>query len=65
MPKNWNISVQQFLKRKNDLTKLDFVYIDENGKSQTLEERYYYLSDDVKHFVSRDELEVNYDGECA
>ena len=65
LPKNWNISLQQFLKRKDDLTKLDFIYIDENGKNQTLEERYYYLSDDVKHFVSHDELEVNYDGELV
>ncbi len=66
MPKNWTISIQQFLKKKEDNGKFKFVYIDENGKNQTLQERYYYLSDDnVKNFIPREKLSVNLDGELV
>ena len=63
MPKNWNLNVSQFLIKENDPDgDLKFTYIDENGKNQVIEEKYYYLDGDNKTYVERNNLEVDLDG---
>ena len=67
MPKHWHLNVSQFLIKENDSDgDLKFTYIDENGKNQIIEEKYYYLTGDEenhKEYVSRNDLSVNLDGE--
>ncbi len=67
MPQNWHLNVNQFLIKENDSDgNLRFTYIDENGKNQIIEEKYYYLTENEenpKEYVSRKDLAVNLDGE--
>lgn len=67
MPQNWHLNVNQFLIKENDSDgNLRFTYIDENGKNQIIEEKYYYLTgneENPKEYVSRKDLAVNLDGE--
>ena len=69
----WNLNVQQYLKKidvqstsddkYNQDTTLRFEYIDATGKTQLIEEKYYYLDDEkIKHFVNRKNVEVDLDG---
>ena len=63
MPKNWHLNVNQFLIKETDPDgDLKFTYIDENGKNQIIEEKYYYLDGDDKTYVERNNLEVDLDG---
>ncbi len=57
-----NLNIQQYLIKHDDNDKLYFTYVDSNGKEQDIEEKYYYLEDDVKHYVSRSAIEVDLDG---
>ncbi len=70
--KGWNLNVQQYLKKVhstntdeeyNQDSTLCFEYIDSTGKTQLIEERYYYLDDEQKkHYVDRKDIEVDLDG---
>ncbi|HIT61871.1 MAG TPA: RHS repeat protein, partial [Candidatus Caccovivens faecavium] len=64
LPNNWNLNVNQFLiKNENDNEKLRFTYIDENGKNQIIEEKYYYIDENNKKiYVNRNQVTVDLDG---
>lgn len=65
MPKNWHLNVNQFLIKEDDPDgDLRFTYIDENGKNQIIEEKYYYTKDGEEFPVARisnDKKEENSD----
>ena len=76
-PNNWNLNVNQFLikhekvndqdstsdNKESDSENLVFTYIDENGKSQIIEEKYFYKDEDNnKIYVNRNDLKVDLDG---
>ena len=64
LPDKWSLNVNQFLiKNENDDEKLRFTYIDENGKNQIIEEKYYYKDENNKKiYVNRNQVSVDLDG---
>ena len=64
LPNNWSLNLNQFLiKEETDDGSLKFSYIDENGKNQIIEEKYYYLDENEKRvYISRTKLSVDLDG---
>ena len=54
MPKNWNLNTNQFLIKETDTDgDLKFTYVDENGKNQIIEEKYFYTKDGKEYPVER------------
>ena len=54
LPKNWSTNFNQFLiKKQSEDGSLLFDYIDENGKTQVVEESYYYTKNGKKITVKR------------
>ena len=63
MPEGWQLNVNQFLIKDTENENLLFTYIDERGKNQIIEEKYYYLNDKKeKIFVRRENLTINLQG---
>lgn len=64
LPNNWSLNLNQFLiKEETDDGSLKFSYIDENGKNQIIEEKYYYLDENEKRvYIPRTKLSVDLDG---
>lgn len=62
LPSNWHLNVNQFLIKEENSNNLSFTYIDENGKNQLIEEKYYYMNNKEKVYVNRADLELNFDG---
>ena len=76
--KKWNLNICQYLKQNNiepkselsiensenkqPIEELSFTYIDENGKEQLIEEKYYYLDNKNKVYVNRSDISVDVDG---
>ena len=64
LPEKWSLNVNQFLiKNETENDKTSYTYIDENGKNQIIEEKYYYTDDgNTKHFIEKDQITVDLDG---
>ena len=63
LPNGWHLNVNQFLiENKNEDGDLDFTFIDEQGSSQIIEEKYYYKDSNGKQYVNRENLNVDLDG---
>ncbi len=64
LPHHWSLDVNQFLiKNETEADKLSFTYINDSGKSQIIEEKYFYKDENNKKvYVTRDELSVDLDG---
>ena len=76
--KKWNLNICQYLKQNNiepkselsiensenkqPIEELSFTYIDENGKEQLIEEKYYYLDNNNKVYVNRSDISIDVDG---
>ena len=64
LPNNWKLNVNQFLIKDKDSENLKFTYVDENGNSQIIEEKYYYIDENNKKvFIGKESLSVNLDGQ--
>ncbi|MBQ3158409.1 MAG: hypothetical protein IJB98_01810, partial [Clostridia bacterium] len=65
MPSGWNLTISQFLiKEPDENGNLKFTYIDESGKNEVIEEKYYYYDEESKDnkYVAREDLIVDLDG---
>ena len=61
--KHNTLNVQQFLIKHASEDSLYFTYLDESGKEQIIEEKYYYLGEnDNKIYVPRNQLNVDLNG---
>lgn len=63
LPENWSLNVQQFLIKDSSSDRLRFTYIDGNGKTQLIEEKYYYIENEEKHFLEYGQLTVDPNGD--
>ena len=59
------MNTSQFLiKESDEKGNLNFTYIDESGKNEVIEEKYYYCDKETKDniYVPREDLSVDLDG---
>lgn len=65
MGKGWKLGIQQYLVKGQNGNVSEYTYVDGNGNYHKFSEKYYYVEDGKKCYVTKSQLSVDLNGELV